>query len=286
MVDLRNPLVTPAWLETRLQSPDIAIIDASWFMPGTPRDPQTEFLEGHIPGASFFAIDEICDRESSLPHMLASPHRFETAIRQMGVNAKDVVVIYDSQGLFSAPRVWWNFRVMGHKAVFVLDGGLPAWIAEGRPFETGNVAKPMGDFHASPNMDLVRDLAAIRSVVASGDVQIVDARPAARFSGQEPEPRAGLRSGHMPGAINLPFSEVVKDHRLAPPARLEALFREAGVNLSDPIITTCGSGISASVLAIALACLGLFDVAVYDGSWTEWGGADDTPVVRDHGARL
>lgn len=274
-----DPMVTAAWLAQRLGEPAVAIMDASWFMPGTTRDPKAEYEAGHIPGAVFFGIDEVCDPASDLPHMLASPQAFESAMRALGLRAGSTVVCYDSQGVYSGPRLWWNLRTMGCEQAFVLDGGLPAWTAEGLPLETGWAAPVTGDFRARFQPDLVRSLEDVRAMLAGGEVQIVDARPAARFAGVVAEPRAGLRSGHMPGALNAPFAAVVEGGRLASPERLREVFQTAGVDLAAPIVTTCGSGISASLLALALARLGRLDVAVYDGSWTEWGGRSDTPVV-------
>jgi thiosulfate/3-mercaptopyruvate sulfurtransferase len=276
-----DPMVTTGWVAERLGDPGVAIMDASWFMPGTARDPKAEYAAGHIPGAVFFGIDEVCDQASDLPHMLAAPEAFEAAMQALGLTDDATVVCYDSQGLFSAPRLWWNLRAMGCERAFVLDGGLPAWTAEGRSLETGWPAPVAGDFHARFQPDLVRSLEEVRAALAGGKVQILDARPAARFAGAVAEPRAGLRSGHMPGALNTPFAAVVESGRLASSKRLREVFQSAGVDLAAPVVTTCGSGISASVLALALARLGRLDVAVYDGSWTEWGGRSDTPVVTD-----
>ncbi len=276
-----SPLISTAGLAARLGDPTLVVLDASWFMPGVPRDPAAEFRERHIPGAAFFDIDAISDRTTDLPHMLPPPAEFEAAVRAFGVNPDTDVVVYDSEGVFSAPRAWWEFRAMGHDRVHVLDGGLKAWLAEGRPVESGEpTARAAGTFRAQPRAALVRDLDEMRAIVRNRAEQVVDARAGPRFRAEVPEPRAGLRSGHMPGARNLPFSALVQpDGRLAAPDALEAAFHGAGVDLAAPIVTTCGSGLTASVLALGLARLGREDVAVYDGSWTEWGGRDDTPVV-------
>lgn len=275
-----NPLVTTQWLAERLDDPKVVIVDASWHMPAENRDPRADYVQAHIPGAVFFDIDGVSDHSVDLPHMLPSPQEFATAVRRLGVEPDSQVVVYDALGVFSAPRVWWTFRAMGHDKVFVLDGGLPKWIAEAHPIETGWREPAHGEFKAHPRPDLVRALAQVRRIVAEGGAQLVDARSATRFRGDAPEPRAGLRAGHMPGAKNLPWSAVVAaDGTLAPPEKLTAAFADAGVDLAQPIVTTCGSGISASILALALARIGREDVPVYDGSWSEWGAAADAPVA-------
>ena len=275
-----DPMVTTDWLAARLGGPDLVVVDATWFMPGTPRDARAEHAERHIPGAVFFDIDQISDHANPLPHMLPEPADFAVHPRRLGVEPGSDVVVYDAQGLFSAPRVWWTFRVMGHEAVAVLDGGLPKWIAEDHPVEQGWPQNPHGEFKARFDPGLVRDLASVLGVVETHAEQIVDARAAARFFGEAPGPRAGLRGGHMPGALNLSSAEVVAaDGTLAARPVLERLFGQAGVDLDRPILTTCGSGISAAILALALARLGRWRTPVYDGSWTEWGGLADTPVV-------
>lgn len=274
-------MVSTAWLAESAGEDDVAVIDASWFLPGAARDAKAEFTAGHIPGAVFFDIDEVCEPGTGLPHMLAIPDAFTVAMRDLGVTARSTVVVYDSQGVFSAPRLWWNLRVMGCQTAKVLDGGLPAWVAEGRALEAGWPSPQPGDFEARFRPDLVRDLEAVRRALAGGTTQVIDARPAGRFLGQAPEPRAGLRAGHMPGALNVPFTEVVESGRLAPEGRIAAVFRSAGTDLERPIVTTCGSGISAALLALALARLGRDDVAVYDGSWAEWGARSDTPIVAE-----
>ncbi len=275
-----DPLVSTDWLAAHLDTPDLVVIDSSWFMPGTDRDARAEHAAEHIPGALFLDIDEVSDHSNPLPHMLPEPPDFATHVRRLGVEAASPVVIYDSHGLFSAPRVWWSFRVMGHDNVWVLDGGLPKWIAEGRPVETGWPQRPHGEFKSHYQPRLVRSLEEVLTALTDGGAQLLDARPAARFTGEAPEPRPGLRSGHMPGARSLPSSAVVTpDGRLKPAEELAALFAGAGVDIDRPIVTTCGSGVSAAILALALARLGRPDVPVYDGSWSEWGARGDTPVV-------
>jgi thiosulfate/3-mercaptopyruvate sulfurtransferase len=276
----QDPTLSTAWLAAHLEEPDLVVIDASWFMPGTPRDARAEHAERHIPGAVFFDIDEVSDHANPLPHMLASPADFAVHARRLGVEPTSRVVVYDSHGLFSAPRVWWNFRAMGHENVFVLDGGLPKWIAEGHPVEAGWPQRAHTEFKAHFNAALVRDLEHVRAALAGDVAQLVDARPAARFTGEAAESRAGLRSGHMPGARNVPSASVVTPEGLLADADvLERVFADAGVDLGRPIVTTCGSGVSAAILSLALARLGRLEVPVYDGSWAEWGGLADTPVV-------
>jgi thiosulfate/3-mercaptopyruvate sulfurtransferase len=274
-----DPIVSAAWLAERLDDPRIRIFDASWFMPGSPRDPDQEYAAAHIPSAVRFDVDALSDQSSPLPHMLSAPSEFATAMRRLGMNADSTAVVYDSEGLFSAARAWWNLRAMGHEASFVLDGGLPRWTAEGRPVETGWREPEHGNFKAHPRPELVEDLEAVRAALERRSAQVVDARPAGRFRGEAPEPRTGLRGGHMPGAVNLPWSAVVENGALLPAERLRRVFDAAGIDATAPIVTTCGSGVSAAVLALALARLGRFDVAVYDGSWSEWGGRADTPVA-------
>ena len=277
---MSDPLVTTAWLAERLGTPELVVIDATWFMPDAGRDARAEHGERHIPGAVFFDIDAVSDHSSPYPHMLAEPSDFAVAARRLGANRTSQVVVYDAHGLFSAPRAWWNFRAMGHEATFVLDGGLAKWTAEGRPLETGWTSPPHGDFKARPVPALVRDLEAVRAALADGGEQIVDARSAARFTGVAPEPRADLRSGHMPGARNVPWSALLTvSGEMADAETLRAALVAAGVNLTAPITTTCGSGVTASLLALALARLGRADVPVYDGSWSEWASQPDTAVV-------
>jgi len=275
-----DPLVSTAWLADHLESPDVRIVDASWFMPGTPRDPKAEFQLAHIPGAVFFDIDEIADEASDLPHMLPSAIKFASRMRKMGLGDGSRIIVYDSTGILPAARVWWTFRAMGHEDVAVLDGGLPKWIAEGRPVEDGPAMAQERHFTSRVQADIIRSVDQMKTIVETGREQIIDARPAGRFTGEVPEPRAGLRGGHMPGARNIPLSAMIApDGTLLPADRLGPVFEAAGVDITRPIVSTCGSGITASVVALALARLGRPRTAVYDGSWTEWGGREDTSVV-------
>lgn len=275
---MTDPLVSTDWLAAHLG--EVQLVDATWFMPNEGREGHADYLAAHIPGAVFFDIDAVADRTVDLPHMLPTAEDFAEAAGALGLSRDAIIVAYDSFGVRSSARVWWTLRVMGFPKVFVLDGGLKKWLAEGRPTETGQAALPATNLSPSLEAGLVRDLGAVKNLLTSKAAQLVDARGAARFRGEAPEPRAGLRSGHMPGACNTPFDSLLNpDGTMKSAEELKALFRAAKVDLTAPIVTTCGSGVTASVVALALARLGREDVAVYDGSWTEWGGRPDTAVV-------
>jgi thiosulfate/3-mercaptopyruvate sulfurtransferase len=281
MADL-DPVVTTAWLAERLGSPDLRVLDATWYLPTLRRDARAEFREAHVPGAVYFDIDAIADRASPLPHMLPDAAAFARAVGALGVGTGDRVVVYGGKHLIASARVWWTFRVFGHDRVAVLDGGFPRWRAEGRPVEAGEPRPEPREFVARLRPELVADLERIRRDLGSGRHQVVDARSPGRFAGTEPEPRPGLRGGHVPGSVNLPYDRLFRaeDAALLPPDALRGVFEAAGVEAGRPVVTTCGSGVSACVLALGLHALGRRDVAVYDGSWSEWGGRADVPVER------
>jgi thiosulfate/3-mercaptopyruvate sulfurtransferase len=274
-------LVSTAWLEAHLKDPDLRILDASWYFPDAGRDAKAEYARLHIPGARFFDIDEITDKRSALPHMAPQPEMFISRMRAMGVGDGHQVVVYDSAGLFSAARVWWTFRLMGKIDVAVLDGGLPKWIGEGRPLE--DMPPVVRDRHITVQRqaNLVKDVTQVAAAAKLGDYAIVDARSAARFRGDEAEPRPGVRQGHIPGSVNLPFATLLNpDNTMKPLPQIEQAFVAAGVDLRKPVITTCGSGVTAAVLSLALQRLGKHDHALYDGSWAEWGMYDDLKVAK------
>lgn len=268
-------IVDTSWLADNLAAPGLVVLDGSWHLPAEKRDPKAEFAAAHIPGARFFDIDDISDKSSPLPHMLPTPERFAAGVEALGIGDGDCVVVYDASapGLMSAGRVWWMLRIFGHTNVAVLDGGLRKWKAEGRPVtaETAPATAPRRFtplFHRS----MLRDLDDMRALVAAGDAQIADARGAGRFEGRDPEPRPGLIAGHMPGACNVPFGTLLNgDGTLKSPPALRAAFESAGIDVGRPVVTTCGSGVSAAVLALALAVIGRSDTGLYDGSWSEWG---------------
>lgn len=279
-LNMVDPLVTTAWLAEWIDDPEVQILDATWYMPGHSASAAETYAEAHIPGAVRFDIDELSDTEADLPHMLPTPRAFAKAAGALGLRRDCILVVYDAQGLFSAPRVWWTLRVMGFPEVFVLDGGLKKWRAEGRPVSQTSHHFTAAKLSVRNNERLVRDLEDVQALLGGRDVQIVDARPEGRFRGEAPEPRAGLRSGHMPGALNLPWDSLVNpDGTLKVSAELRNQFKAARVDPDAPVVATCGSGVSAALVALALARLGRSQVPIYDGAWTEWGGRADTAVV-------
>lgn len=280
-VDDPRTLVSTGWLAAHLKDPDLRVLDASWFMPDSGRDAKAEYAAGHIPGARFFDIDEISDQRSSLPHMVPPVEKFMSRMRAMGVGDGHQVVVYDGSGLFSAARVWWTFRLMGKMDVAVLDGGLPKWLAEGREVE--DLPPVVRDRHmtVSRQNQLVKDVTQVAHASKLGQAEIIDARAAARFRGEVAEPRAGLRSGHIPGSKNVPFATLLNgDGTMKSPADLKAVFEAAGVDLSRPAITSCGSGVTAAILSLALERIGHRNHALYDGSWSEWGMYEDLAVAK------
>ncbi|WP_372837591.1 3-mercaptopyruvate sulfurtransferase [Phaeovulum sp.] len=273
-------LVSTAWLETHLKNPDLRVIDASWFLPTSGRDPKAEYEASHIPGARFFDIDEISDTRSTLPHMAPPPEKFISRMRAMGIGDGHQLVVYDTAGVFSAPRVWWTFRLMGKHDVAVLDGGFPKWVAEGREVE--DMPPVLRDRHITVqrHAELVKDVTQVAAASKLGDHEIIDARAPGRFEGIDPEPRPGLRVGHIPGSKNVHFATLLNaDGTMKSPDALREVFLAAGVDLRKPAITTCGSGVNAAILALALEIVGHRNHAVYDGAWAEWGMFNDLKVA-------
>ncbi|MGH7300242.1 MAG: 3-mercaptopyruvate sulfurtransferase [Candidatus Rokuibacteriota bacterium] len=277
----RDPLVSTEWLAANLGEPDLKVVDATFYLPHLERDARAEFEEAHLPGAVFFDIDAIADHANPLPHMLPDAKAFADAVGALGIGGDDRVVVYGGRGLIASARVWWTFRVFGHDRVAVLDGGSAKWKKEGRPVESGVPSPAPRRFVAALRRDLVADLTRMLAILERGDAQIVDARSRGRFAATEPEIRPGVRGGHIPGSKNLPYTELFSpaDDVLRPDGDVRGAFESAGVDLLKPVVATCGSGVSAAVLAFAMHRLGRRDAGVYDGSWTEWGGRSDTPVA-------
>lgn len=276
----KSPFVVSAeWLADRLKDDRLSIVDGSWYLPAQNRDARSEYEAAHIPGAVFFDQDEVVEPGAGLPHSLPSPGAFARHAGAMGISRNDAIVAYDGLGIFSAPRVWWLFRVMGARDVFVLDGGFGSWQARGFPVTSERTGIAPAKFDAEFDETAVAAFDAMRATVEAGSAQIADARPAGRFAGVDPEPREGMRRGHMPGARNIPAFDLSRDGFLLPLDDLRNTIETAGIDMRRPVVTTCGSGVAAAVISMALQSLGHTDNRLYDGSWSEWGGRDDTPVA-------
>ncbi len=276
-----DPLVSTSWLAEHLDAPDIRVVDATWYLPNAGRDPRAEYAAAHIPGAVFFDIDDISDESNPYPHMIPSATKFSARMRRLGLGDGARIIVYDNNRLMASARAWWMLRLFGHADTAVLDGGLAKWQAEGRPVDDMLVQPAERHFTARQNNLLLRELDQMRANLTQKRDQVLDARSTGRFHGRDPEPRPGLRGGHIPGSTSLPYADLIApDGTLRPAAELRRRLDEVGVDLEAPIVTSCGSGVSAAVINLALYRLGRSDTALYDGSWAEWGARSDTPVAR------
>mgnify|MGYP000141383393 CR=1 FL=1 len=276
-----NPFVSTEWLAAHLDDPKVVVVDASWYLPHAGRVGRAEYLNGHIPGAVFFGIDDIADKATHLPHMLPSPEAFAAEVGVLGIADTDTIVVYDEHGLYSAPRVWWTFRTMGASDVRILAGGGPKWRREGRMLQSGNPGRTPRTFNASYRPGMVASFAQMFEHMSAGNRQIADARPGPRFRAEAPEPRPGLKSGHIPGSLSVPYDTLTDtDGQLKTAAQLQDIFRKTGLDLDKPIAALCGSGVTAATLSLALETAGARDVSLYDGSWAEWAQPDSGGAVE------
>lgn len=277
-----SPLVSVEWLADNIDNKDIIVLDASWHMPNTGRNGYEEYKAGHIKGALFFDIDVVKDPKSVFPHMAPAAEQFARQIGAIGISNDKSIIVYDTHGIFTAPRAWWHFRYMGHKNVFVLNGGLKKWLAKGYEIEKDLPLISPTEFSAKPNPDLIRNFEQILGYIGKSEIQIIDARSNQRFRGIEPEPRAGLKSGHIKGSKNLHYAQLISDDGTMKPAdELKAIIKNANIDLQMPIIASCGSGVTACIIALALEIIGTKDIPIYDGSWSEWGARDGAIIESE-----